>query len=52
MDPVYTGRAMGSFAQDTAEERAAMDGLINGFHANHNIKQVFAGAAGYCASHL
>ena len=33
-------------------ERAAMDGFIDGFNASHNVKQVFAEVAGYCAGDL
>lgn len=33
-------------------ESTAVDGFVNGFNATHNIKQVFAEVAGYCASHL
>ena len=38
--------------QDTPGERLAMDGLLSTYNASYNIKQVFAGVADYCASHL
>jgi hypothetical protein len=38
--------------QDSAEDRAAMEGFTSGFNAQHNIKQVFAEVAGYCAADL
>ncbi len=37
---------------ETGAERAAMDGFINTFNANHDVKQVFAEVAGYCAADL
>ena len=33
-------------------ESAAVSGFVGAFNAGHNIKQVFAEVAGYCASHL
>jgi hypothetical protein len=33
-------------------DETAVDGFVGTFNASHNIKQVFAEVAGYCASHL
>ncbi|MEP6161744.1 MAG: hypothetical protein ABJ171_15320 [Halieaceae bacterium] len=33
-------------------ESSAVDGFVGSFNASHDIKQVFAEVAGYCASHL
>lgn len=33
-------------------DSAAVDGFVGTFNSTHNIKQVFAEVAGYCASHL
>jgi len=35
-----------------AEESTAVQGFVDVFNASHNVKQVFAEVAGYCASHL
>jgi hypothetical protein len=37
---------------DTPAESAALDGIVGGFSAAHDMKQVFAEVAGYCSSHL
>lgn len=36
----------------TLGESVAVDGFVSTFNSSHNIKQVFAEVAGYCASHL
>ncbi|MEH6517035.1 MAG: hypothetical protein V7742_10145 [Halioglobus sp.] len=36
----------------TTSDTAAVDGLVAGFEADHSMKQVFAGAAAYCAEGL
>ena len=36
----------------TSADSAAVDGFVANFNSGHNIKQVFAEVAGYCAGHL
>ena len=36
----------------TLDESMAVDSFVDTFHASHNMKQVFAEVAAYCADHL
>jgi hypothetical protein len=38
--------------EPAAAESSAFDGFVGTFNSTHNIKQVFAEVAGYCAGHL
>ncbi len=37
---------------DGTADAATVDGIVDGFNATHNMKQVFAEVAAYCAGHL
>lgn len=37
---------------DGTPDATAVDGIVNGFNTTHNMKQVFAEVAAYCAGHL
>ena len=38
--------------RSTLDESMAVESFVNTFHAGHNMKQVFAEVAAYCADHL